>query len=250
MVNVREDLTGKIFGRWEVLCQAEDYIDPQGHHYARWLCECSCDDHNKRAILQSHLKSNQTQSCGCYNKDRTRETHRKTNEYDLSGEYGILWLSNTNEECYFDLEDAEKVLQHSWYKDNVGYPASTINGRTTRMHVFLGFKWYDHHNRNKLDNRKENLVSCTRQENNRNKNLSSLNKSGVSGVYWYNRDNKWKVQITLNNKTIHLGTFIDKNEAIRTRLQAEKQHFRDFAPQRHLFKQYGIDDVQGGGFND
>lgn len=245
MVNVKEDLTGQKFGRWKVLEQADDYIDQYGNHFARWLCECSCAEHTKRIVQQSHLKHNKTQSCGCYNKERIKETHQKINKHDLSGEYGIIWSSNTNEECYFDLEDADAILQHSWYKDNVGYLASTINGKTTRLHVFLGFKWHDHHNRNKLDNRKENLVPCTRQENNRNKSLTSLNKSGVSGVYLYKRSGKWKAQVTINNKTIHLGTFIDKDDAIKARLQAELDYYGGFAPQRHLFEQYKIN-VEGG----
>ena len=42
MVKVREDLTGRTFGKLIVLHQVEDYITPKGKHYARWLCECSC----------------------------------------------------------------------------------------------------------------------------------------------------------------------------------------------------------------
>ena len=226
-----------------VIEQAEDYVSPSGKHYAQWLCECSCENHTRIIVLQSHLRSYKIQSCGCYNKDRIRETHRKVNRHDLSGSYGVLWSSNTNEECYFDLEDADKILQHSWYKDSSGYLSSRIDGKTTRMHVFLGFKWHDHHNRNKLDNRKENLVPCTIQENNQNKNLKCTNKSGVSGVYLRKRDNKWKAQINIDRKTVALGTFANKNDAICARLLSEKKYYGDFAPQRHLFDQYGINDV-------
>ena len=34
--------------------------------------------------------------------------NKKSNIYDLSGEYGVGWTSNTNEEFYFDLEDYDK----------------------------------------------------------------------------------------------------------------------------------------------
>ena len=50
MVKVREDLTGKIFGRLTVLEQAEDYIRPDGRHEAQWLCECNCPKHTKKII--------------------------------------------------------------------------------------------------------------------------------------------------------------------------------------------------------
>ena len=38
----REDLTGRMFGRWKVIGPAEDYIRPYGYHEPQWLCECSC----------------------------------------------------------------------------------------------------------------------------------------------------------------------------------------------------------------
>ena len=39
MVKPRKDLTGMMFGRWTVIEQADDYINPAGRHYAKWLCE-------------------------------------------------------------------------------------------------------------------------------------------------------------------------------------------------------------------
>ena len=43
MVKVRDNLTGKRFGRLVVLKQAEDYVNPNtGVRTARWLCQCDC----------------------------------------------------------------------------------------------------------------------------------------------------------------------------------------------------------------
>ena len=56
------------------------------------------------------------------------------------------------------------------------------------------------------------------------------------------RTNKCISNICVNNKTKYLGTFIDKKDAIKCRLKAEKLYFKEFAPQRHLFKEYGIED--------
>lgn len=44
----------------------------------------------------------------------------------------------------------------------------------------------------------------------------------------------------LNRKTIYLGVFNNKEDAIKARLQAENKYFGEFAPQRRLFSQYGI----------
>lgn len=46
--------------------------------------------------------------------------------------------------------------------------------------------------------------------------------------------------IDMNHKRINIGTFNDKNDAIIARLKAEKEYFGEFAPQQHLFEEYGI----------
>ena len=38
-------LTNKCFGRWVVLSQTEDYISPQGVHYAQWSRITGIDRH-------------------------------------------------------------------------------------------------------------------------------------------------------------------------------------------------------------
>lgn len=240
MVKVKEDLTGKTFGRWLVIEQAEDYINLQGIHYAQWLCECSCENHTRKIIQQGHLRHGKSLSCGCYNKERIKETHKKENKSDLSGEFGVLWTSNTNKEVYFDLENANDILKYCWYEDSCGYASTTIDGKTIRLHVFLGYKWHDHHNRNKLDNREQNLVLCTIQENNRNSSIRQDNKSGIIGVNWDKSRNKWWTQIAIDSKTIPLGRFTNKDDAIKTRLEAEAKYYGEFAPQRHLFEEYNI----------
>lgn len=63
----------------------------------------------------------------------------------------------------------------------------------------------------------------------------------LPGVMWSKCCNKWVAQITVNYKNIHLGTFEDKEDAIKRRLKAEKEYFKEYAPQQHLFEKYGID---------
>jgi hypothetical protein len=56
------DLTGKVFGRLTVIERAEDYIAPNGHHSAQWLCECKC--RTKIIALGLCLRNGSTKSCG------------------------------------------------------------------------------------------------------------------------------------------------------------------------------------------
>ena len=46
----------------------------------------------------------------------------------------------------------------------------------------------------------------------------------------------------LNRKNISLGSYETFEEAVKARLEGEKKYFGEFAPQRHLFAQYGIED--------
>ena len=120
---------------------------------------------------------------------------KKYNQYDLSGEYGIGWTSNTNKEFYFDLEDYDKIKNYCWreytQKDCGHVTLRTRDresGKNIMMHWLVFEKYCDHINRNPLDNRKSNLRSATAKENARNCSVAKNNTSGVIGVTWNKRE--------------------------------------------------------------
>lgn len=57
--------------------------------------------------------------------------------YDLTGEYGIGWTSNTNKEFYFDIEDYDKIKDYCWYENDGGYVVTQRNRKTIRMHRLI-----------------------------------------------------------------------------------------------------------------
>ena len=70
----------------------------------------------------------------------------------------------------------------------------------------------DHINDDKLDNRFENLRIVSNREN------CSTVKNGTcssqfKGVHWDKNKNKWKAQVYINKKKIHLGYFDDEEKA-------------------------------------
>ena len=178
----------------------------------------------------------------------------KLNDYQLNledehGLYGIGYCSNTRNEFYFDMDDYEKIKNITWYekirKDGFRRIAgrSRLTGDVVLMHTVLGFSWCDHIDRNELNNRKHNLRVATKQDNARNHNKQKNNTSGFIGVCFNKSANKWMSYIMIDKKNIYLGYFVNKEDAIRARLEAEKKYFGEFAPQRHLFKKYGIEDA-------
>jgi len=208
-----------------------------------WLCKCSCKGNKQLIARGDEIKSGHVKSCGCLNLELTIErakSRKKRNKFNLFDEYGVLWTSNTNKKVYFDLEDADKILNHTWIEDGCGYIEASIDGKSVKMHQLIVCKYHDHKNRNKADNRKENLRPCTHKENNRNKDKMKTNTSGFIGVYWDKCRNKWAAKIKVDYKMINLGRFCSKEDALIARLKAEKKYFKEFAPQKYLFKEYGI----------
>lgn len=254
MVKVKEDLTGKTFGLLTVIEQADDYVAPtSGKHYARWRCQCGCEDKTIVEVLGRTLtRKNGTRSCGCIKRMTAAEhckSMRKFNVYDITGEYGIGWTSNTNSEFYFDLEDYDLIKDFCWHEriDKDGYHALCSRNedrKMIRMSALLGFKYYDHIDRNPLNNRKSNFRQATQSENMSNRSLFKNNKSGVTGVWWNDKLKKWTAYIRKHNKHYHLGTFSNKRDAIRARLNAEVQYFGEFTPQKNLFEEYNINTKQ------
>lgn len=99
-----------------------------------------------------------------------------------------------------------------------GYATRTdSNSKKVYMHRVIrdSPKGYvtDHINRDRLDNRRSNLRTVTRTMNNLNRSPESNNYSKIKNIYWDKNSSKWRVKIGLGYKTIHLGRFIDINDA-------------------------------------
>lgn len=80
MVKVKEDLTGKRFGKLTVIEQAEDYVSPKKIHYSQWKCKCDCG--NEAIVNNYDLRSGHTKSCGCLKK---RNADKVVVNEDLTG---------------------------------------------------------------------------------------------------------------------------------------------------------------------
>ena len=229
------DLTGQKFDKLTVIKRMKNYISPKGKIKTQWLCECDCGGENSlKIVLSCHLKSGHTKSCGCLVKEAlliTQQTNRKYNTYDLSGEYGIGYTSK-GEEFYFDLEDYDKIKNYYWRINNEEYVISLDENNVTIMHRLVTNcprdMEVDHIFHKNFDNRKSELRIVTHSQNSKNKSLFSNNTSGVSGVFWNKAANKWETQIKVNYKTIYLGSFDNKEDAIEVRKQAEIEYFGEY----------------------
>lgn len=82
----------------------------------------------------------------------------------------------------------------------------------------------DHINGVRGDNRFKNLREVSRSENLKNAARRSDNTSGVTGVSWSKRRNRWIASINVDSKVKYLGSFRTLDSAASARKAAEKRY--------------------------
>lgn len=85
----------------------------------------------------------------------------------------------------------------------------------------------DHINRDRSDNRICNLRLAPNNEadNLQNLGIRCDNTSGVPGVVWNRRKNKWIVRVYRGGKQICVGYFASFDEAVAARKESEKLYY-------------------------
>lgn len=140
-------------------------------------------------------------------------------------------------EVLFDKDDFDIVYSKSWRISSEGYAVYYDSRALKSMHrLFLGEECpdgyvIDHINRNRLDNTRENLRVCTYAQNSQNA-YHKPGRSGYNGVHYNKKKKLWDAYIFVNTKRINLGFFDTKQQAIKARLQAEKDYWGDYGIKR------------------
>ena len=127
-----------------------------------------------------------------------------------------------------DLEDVNKVIKFQWCakKARGKFRVACTSAGVFIHNIIMNGKFIDHINRNPLDNRKKNLRFADATLQNFNKGLQKNNKSGYRGVYLRSRiiNNKNYKYWIVTFKKNHMGQFKTKDEAIKFRVQIEKEY--------------------------
>lgn len=143
---------------------------------------------------------------------------------------------------FIDIDDIEKIKKYKWTFTGT-YIKNELNNIYLHRYIlnYKGEEDVDHINRNKLDNRKSNLRIITHEKNSQNKSMQRNNNTNFIGVIYDTARKKWRAEIRCQSKDIYLGRFDEIEDAKIARLNAEFKYFgQEVAPQRHLFKYYGI----------
>lgn len=138
-----------------------------------------------------------------------------------------------------DDEDYDYISRWEWFLISNGYAGrdgeqkDNVRQKQILMHRVIaaapdGME-VDHINGNGTDNRKENLRVCTHQENIWNGRMRKDNTTGYKGVSWAKDLGKYVAKIRVNGKLVHLGYFVEKEDAAKAYWEAAERFFGEFA---------------------
>lgn len=140
--------------------------------------------------------------------------------------------------AFVDDEDFERLNRFKWTAQEQGKAGDfyayrfEATGKGKRRKIYLHrliagepkVLKVDHRDHNGLNCQKENLRHATNQQNSWNRR-PSINSRGVS---WDKRTGSWFSGICFNRKTIFLGRFKEKENAISAYRKAAKKYFGQF----------------------
>ncbi len=233
-----KNLTGQTFGLWEVL-----RVDHKSEKDKKYYYECKCSCGTTSVIRSTSLTSGNSKSCGCNMPRGENHPHFKHGMSDERLHYIFCHIiqrcRNPNNENYYryggrgiDIAD-EFVNDFLLFKKELGTEPDTAH------------KWTVERVKNNLGYVPGNIKWATQETQARNKGKTVNNKSGKTGVYYYDhRNNKswvafWHESGKHRSKFFNVGKY-GHNEAFGLACE-----FRDKIIQRLREEGYDYSDTHG-----
>jgi hypothetical protein len=131
-----------------------------------------------------------------------------------------------------------------------GYVVIGVMGKNYLAHhlawLYMTGDWpemdIDHKDGDRSNNAFSNLRLATKRQNQWNKAISPLNSSGEKGVSFDKSTQKWRGQVGLGDKRVHVGLFKTKEEATAAVRERRQELHGEFA--NHGQHKYVIEEMQ------
>lgn len=149
----------------------------------------------------------------------------------------IKLFGKSGKNAFVSSSSLNDLFEHQWYYAKTGYPIAFTNEHPNgiHMHRYL-YKDYslngyviDHINRNRLDNRMENLRICTPQENSYNRTKPKNAKNNYKGVYLNKKTGLWDASISKDGIKHILKDFVLEQDAAAAYDLMAEELFGNFA---------------------
>lgn len=223
------DLTNERYGRLVVVKEADPYVNSKNEKRRQWECICDCG--NVTVVQQANLRRGNTKSCGCLSLEMaTKHEGKGTRLYNIwRGMRSRVKESSREHKKYYD--KGVKVCDE--WEDFAEFKKWSLdNGYTDDLTI-------DRIDANK-DYQPDNCRWVTMSVQNYNKTLDHRNKTGVVGVRWLPKDNRWNVRI----QDTRINKYLSKNlrsfeEAVAWRKNKELEIYGET-----LEKYYDYDKIE------
>ncbi|MDO4811323.1 MAG: hypothetical protein Q3985_05185 [Eubacteriales bacterium] len=201
----KNDLIGQRFGKLTVIKAAES--TQRGR--SRWVCRCDCG--KECTVLGLNLRRGHTASCGC------------SRENDLTGQrIGKLTVL-----CRSDIRTARGArTTPAWEcRCDCGNTVYQATDSLTRSCYHMCARCRELYATEKA---RENagFVGGTQLSRIKNMNAPSTNTSGVRGVYYDKKSNKWRARLKFKGKNMNFGSYEKFEDAVAARKKAEEEYFQ------------------------
>lgn len=158
----------------------------------------------------------------------------------------MLTQDELKSKLHYDQNTGLFTVKKSYHKSNIG---KVIEEKSSTGYIYIRInnKFYlahrlawlyihgsepleliDHINRIRNDNRIVNLREATKAENGYNRKIGINNTSGIKGIIWYVRYNKWLARISINGIRKCIGYFKNIDDAEIAIINARKKYHGEF----------------------
>lgn len=199
--------------------------DKIGIYHGKSLKRCcmfKCKCGKEFVTILDSVVSGSTKSCGCLN-DMKRKVPKRTTHGMCKTRLYRRWSRmkarcyNKNNKDYQDYGGRGISVCDEWRESFLKFYEDMYEGYEESLEL----------DRIDVDGDycKSNCRWATEQEQAWNKRIYKSNKSGVAGVTWNKKASKWEARISKDGKEHYLGFHIEKESAIKARLDAEIEFY-------------------------
>ncbi|EOO11316.1 hypothetical protein [Bacillus cereus] len=253
----KKDLNGKVFGNFIVVREAGR--DKWGK--VLWLCECQCKNKTQKYLTAYLLESGQVVSCGCVKKERASKLnpsrgHKKNPQLYNAWQNMKKRCSNPDNEYYGgrgitydsrweDVENFFADMAESWEEGltldridfNKGYCKENCrwvnmkvqsNNRRNNRYIDIEGEVKQLWEWSETTGIAESTIWCRYEAGVKGNDLITKNprpvatkKSGVKGIIWNKKSERWVINVLENGKKKRIGTFKENElEEAKERLKS------------------------------
>lgn len=202
-----ESLIGNEYGDLKVEAPAE----PTPGGARRWLCRCKCG--NTTVVLETNLKRLHTKSCGCHKSP------------DLTGKFfGKLEVLGRSDKRNPRGARTTPMWECRCECGNITYKATdTLNYTNECMCQECKGKIGA-----EIARSSAGFVGGTQISKITNMKPTATNTTGVRGVSYDKRSNRYRARLKFQGKLLNFGSYVKFEDAVAARRDAEKEYFGAF----------------------